>query len=77
MFTLDIRLHDTYINHDVSLYSILDLLADAGGLIDIVILIFSVFIKKYNYSLFILDCMQELFKTDKTFKSFSAFAYFK
>ena len=37
-----------HVTHQKSIYGYLDLIADVGGLLDIVILMFALFLKSYN-----------------------------
>ena len=73
---LIIRLHDTQIIHEKSMYSVFDLLADVGGLLDIFIVVFSIIIQRYNSSLFLFNVIKKLYLLKEPITdSFAEFFY--
>ena len=63
------------VTYDISKYQILDLLGDVGGLLDICVLICSVLLVPYNYSLFVYSSVNSLFQIDRKEYSFCLFYF--
>ena len=67
------QLVKTMMNHQRSLYGILDLLGDMGGLIDIIIIVLQIFFTRYNRALYLFNAFQDLYKMNITLDSFPNF----
>ena len=73
---LVIILHDTQIIHEKAMYSVFDLLADVGGLLDIFVVAFAIIIQRYNSSLFLFNVIKKLYLLKEPITaSFAEFFY--
>ena len=61
---IEIALKNSIKKHELSLYSIYDLLGDVGGLLDLLLIAFAVFVGPYNQQLLNFNVIKGLFKFD-------------
>ena len=61
---IEIALKNSIKKHELSLYSIYDLLGDVGGLLDLLLIAFAVFAGPYNQQLLNFNVIKGLFKFD-------------
>ena len=61
------------ITHEQSKYNVFDIFGDVGGLLELTMLFFGLFIRPYNYTVFLFNSIQELFKTPMPLDSYLHF----
>ena len=57
-----IDLDNTQTIHEKSMYGVFDVLSDVGGLFDIFVILFALFIGRYNGSLYLYDSIKTLYE---------------
>ena len=60
-FWTEIQMSQTKISQEKSLYTFFDLLSDVGGLLNLIITLFAMFMQPYNHSLFLYNSLAQLF----------------